>query len=172
MNRSFQPIASTACAPATKPSDPLFVSMFSAAQNINAVQCPSGVWPAAIEQSLWTLPKRCLFRNERMSVVLAGLQPGEVLTLGPWPHACLLVVTFGALSLTIAGLEFGLAETDSMVLVPHERHEAHAPRLVDFLVLNLRPPLANVSTSLDENKTERRNIVGTASHVYEFDAHV
>ena len=66
--------------------------MLNTIPNAKAVYCSGEVWPDAIERGLQVLPKRCLFRNDRVTVLLAGLQQGEVLTLGPWQESQMVLV--------------------------------------------------------------------------------
>ena len=95
---------------------------------------PAVEWPCPLEQALSALPKRCVFRNDRVTVLLCGLKRNEAIVLGPWPHACLLVVTFGRLNLVTGGHRLCLQETDSVIVVPAVRQELQALDATDFLL--------------------------------------
>jgi hypothetical protein len=99
--------------------------------------CQVVSWPETLERHLAALPRRWLLRNDRVSILLTGLDGGGFLTLGPWTQACLLVATFGILHVVIGQDEFCLRETDSLVIVPQAKYELRAPNTADFLLMNL-----------------------------------
>ncbi len=135
-------------------------------------RAPAVEWPESLEQALHGLPKRWLFRNDRVSVLLAGLQRDELLALGPWPQSCLLVVTFGELHVVTAGNEFRLQETDSLVVVAGVRHELYAPEAADFLLLNLTPPPASANLWVCHGTVGRRDLLTAAAQLFGIHARV
>ena len=47
------------------------------------LECGSVAWPGAMEQALHALPRRWVFRNERVSALLIGFNRSDSLALGP-----------------------------------------------------------------------------------------
>lgn len=137
-----------------------------------AASRPAVEWPGVLERGLASLPKRWVFRNERVNAVLAGLKRGETLAIGPWPQACLLVVTFGRLNFVTGGHRLYLQETDSVVVVPAVRQELQALDAVDFLLLNLTLPSAWANRCLCHGTTAREKMVAAAAQLFGSDARV
>lgn len=123
--------------------------------------CRPAAWPETLEQHFVALQKRWLLRNERVSILLAGLDRSHVM-LGPWRQACLLVVTFGQLCVKTDSSELSLVETDSLVIAPHARYQLHAPEAADFLLMNLNPPNPSSSRCLCHGAAARNEIFEAA----------
>ncbi|MCI0747034.1 MAG: hypothetical protein L0Y58_16645 [Verrucomicrobia subdivision 3 bacterium] len=133
---------------------------------------PAIEWPAALECALNTLPKRWVFRNDRVNVLLVGLQGGETLVLGPWSQCCLLVITFGRVNLVTDGHSLCLNETDSAVVVPGAQHELQAVNAADFLLLNVTVPIPWANRCLCHSPAGREETLAAAARRFRNNARV
>jgi hypothetical protein len=135
-----------------------------------AVRRPTAEWPSPLERSLDGLPKRWVFRNDRVSVLLAGLKRSEAVVLGPWPQACLLVVAFGRLNFVTGGHRLCLLESDSVVILPAVRQELQALDAVDFLLLNLTLPSTFPDRCFCHSTAGREEALAAAARLFGSDA--
>jgi hypothetical protein len=118
----------------------MMVNAFITDTTVFTTSRPAVEWPTMLEQALHGLPKRCVFRNDRVNALLVGLKHGQVVALGPWSTAFLLVVTFGSLDFVMAGHLLSMRETDSTGIAPLVCCELRTPDTADFLLMNLTPP--------------------------------
>ena len=81
------------------------------------------------------LPRRCLFCNECVRVMLTGLRAGQSVAGVAPPQPLVLLVTFGAMRLEAGGEVFTACEGQMLVLNPRVAFRLFAAEAADFLVL-------------------------------------
>lgn len=107
--------------------------------------------PLTFITALGTLPKRLLFQNSCVQLVLVGVKTGQELANFQSPVPLLLVVTFGQVTVDANGWRHRLGEGDQFRLEPRTAYEVQALEASDllFYIPGSQAPLA----SLPEQKS-------------------
>jgi hypothetical protein len=91
--------------------------------------------PQNLVSALGELPRRLLFTNASLSLLLVGLADGQIIRRLRPPTPVLLTVAFGSAVVIVDGWRFGLSEGQQWTLEPRATYDVEADGCVDLLLL-------------------------------------
>jgi len=91
--------------------------------------------PQSLLRALGELPRRLLFTNANLSLLLVGLADGQTVRRLRPPSLVLLTVAFGRVTLVEDDWRFTLAEGQQWTLEPRATYDFEADGCVDLLLL-------------------------------------
>jgi hypothetical protein len=91
--------------------------------------------PQSLVSALGELPRRLLFTNASLSLLLVGLADGQIIRRLRPPTPVLLTVAFGAALVEEDGWRFALSEGQQWTLEPRATYDLEADGCVDLLLL-------------------------------------
>jgi len=97
-------------------------------------------WPAGYQSGFTPLPRRCVFCNHCVRVVLTGLQARQSVCGVTPPFPVVLVVTFGEMCLEAGGEVCRAGEGQMLLLNPGVNFRLSSSAPADFLVFGPSDP--------------------------------